>query len=487
MSTPTPYLPDDVVAVYDPTANFDDPPVYEGLASEAHRHLEPGVYQAQAGDNPDHSLLVEADRSGLLVPSPVAPASRVPPPYLVTPEPYLPDREIIVERNPNDPMNLDNQPLMYEGLASQAYRHLPPGVYHAADHSWGETVLHLTVEESDSGVRAAPGPPIHQVAEQAAVIVLAGQYLLNNPQASVDDATQIARAAVEVVQRRTTGEDWRQVVNLVSQHGTGDPNFHRWQSSEASPASPGPPAAPTRERDGVRTTVVGNLSSEPEGGFNEQGHAYARFTVVSSQRRPGPDGGWQDGPKEFTQVVTFRQRAEDALNGLHKGDPVTVTGRPEVEVFTRRDGTPGAAMKIFANTITRREPAADQASTAGITAAAPVRPAGPVVHHNPEHTAVTGVQRTDNDTQQTLKANGFRWSSQRTLWFLPASMPVADRQSRVEQAVATLSQAGITLPVTAEPAQGTTGARAATSAAHQSAAFTPEPFAAAAAPAPART
>ena len=423
MSSPAPYLPDRDVAVYDPEQGGDDPPVYEGPASQAHHHLENGYYFAVSADTGDGlTLIVDLGQSRL------------------------------------HPVDWNRSSLSRLVAADAAQ----PVTEQAA---------------------AGPGQPVDQVAEQAAVIVLAGQYLLNNPQASVDDATQVARAAVEVVQRRATHADWREVVELVSQHGTGDPNFHRAVAADPTAAA-AEPAAParTRERDGVRTTVVGNLSSEPEGGFNDQGHAYARFTVVSSQRRPAPDGGWQDGPKEFTQVVAFRQRAEDALNTLHKGDPVTVTGRPELEVFTRRDGTPGAAMKVFANAIARREPAADHAPAAP----AAVRQASAVVHHNPEHTAVTGVQRTDNDVQQTLKASGFRWSSQRTLWFLPASMPVAERQTRVEQAVATLSQAGITLPVTAEPAQGTTPARAASTAANQSAAFTPEPFAAAAAPSPAR-
>lgn len=315
-------------------------------------------------------------------------------------------------------------------------------------------------------------PTVTETAEAAAVLVLAGQYLLNHPAASVEEATLAAQGSVDCVQRRIPDADWQQIVGRLSALGTGDPNYARIPESA--------PAEQPAQRNGIRTTVVGNLAADPEGDFDQSGRAYARLTVVSNERRR-VDGQWQDGPRETTQVVVFGARAEAVLNdpAMRRGQWVEVTGRPEAESFSRRDGSPGAALKLFAHTVVARQPAGvDHAPAA--TPEIPVqaaRTAGPIVHHNPDHTIVVGVGRQDVEIQKALKSVGFRWSGPRQAWALPASMPIAERGSKVTAVQEHFAEAGQRLlSVTGAPAPGSAAAQR-QAAATAGASFTAEPFA----------
>jgi hypothetical protein len=148
-----------------------------------------------------------------------------------------------------------------------------------------------------------------------------------------------------------------------------------------------------------------------------------------------------------------------------------VQGRPEVQAFTRRDGAPGAGLKVFATTVTRRdtEPAtlvqgpatrADRPADRGVGAQDAAGPTtGPVIHHTQAHTIAVGVTREDKDVQAALKSAGFRWSGPRAAWYLPASMDHHQRSLRVD----TASRGGA-IAVTDSPAPNATSAPAPASA-----------------------
>lgn len=327
------------------------------------------------------------------------------------------------------------------------------------------------------GAEVPEGPDaaatVTQTAEAAAILVLAGQYLMNHPEVDPEEATRAATASVACVQGRLNTADWQAIVSKLTAYGTGDPAFFQ------TPTAPAATADRPAQRGGIRTTIVGNLAADPEGDFDQAGRAYARVTVISNERRR-VDGGWEDGPRQTTQVVVFGPRAEDVLNdpAMRRGQWVEVTGRPQVEQFSRRDGSAGAALKLFATAVVARQPAGADRPTAAPSPDIPVqsaRRAGPVVHHNADHTIVIGVQRQDVDVQRALKSVGFRWSAPRQAWALPASMPVGERGDKITAVQAQFTDAGQRpLAVTGAPAPGSAAAQR-EAAATAGTSFTPDP------------
>ncbi len=61
------------------------------------------------------------------------------------------------------------------------------------------------------------------------------------------------------------------------------------------------------------------------------------------------DGSWTDGPTSFYRVTAFGSLAENAMNSLHKGNTVVVSGDLTVESFVRHDGTNGVSQEITAD------------------------------------------------------------------------------------------------------------------------------------------
>ncbi len=140
--------------------------------------------------------------------------------------------------------------------------------------------------------------------------------------------------------------------------------------------------------------------------------------AVASHERVKRNGEWTSTDPQYFNVTLFGQAAEDAGDTLHKGDRVTVEGRPELELFDRRDGSTGAAIKVYARTVTvnndeapadRNGRDADQDMT-------------PTINHTAEATMVVGVGRTATALDRTLKDHGLRWAPATTSWNLPADM-----------------------------------------------------------------
>ncbi|MHB8544744.1 MAG: single-stranded DNA-binding protein [Leptospirales bacterium] len=74
-----------------------------------------------------------------------------------------------------------------------------------------------------------------------------------------------------------------------------------------------------------RTTLLGNLTADPEKRFTKDGAAVTNFTVAVN----GPPSKDPDREEEvlFMPCVTFGKTAEAAGKYLSKGDPVLVDGR----------------------------------------------------------------------------------------------------------------------------------------------------------------
>jgi single-strand DNA-binding protein len=59
-------------------------------------------------------------------------------------------------------------------------------------------------------------------------------------------------------------------------------------------------------------------------------------------------GEWRDGDTLFVGVSCWRGLGENVLKSLHKGDPVTVTGRLSVHAYTSKDGQERTSVEVEA-------------------------------------------------------------------------------------------------------------------------------------------
>ena len=97
----------------------------------------------------------------------------------------------------------------------------------------------------------------------------------------------------------------------------------------------------------ARITIDGNLVADPDYGVGDSGKSWAHLRVASHERMRR-DGEWVSTDPEYYNVTLFGSAAETAANTLHKGDRINIEGRPQLETFDRRDGTAGAAIKVYA-------------------------------------------------------------------------------------------------------------------------------------------
>ncbi|MGB9112683.1 MAG: single-stranded DNA-binding protein [Acidimicrobiales bacterium] len=97
------------------------------------------------------------------------------------------------------------------------------------------------------------------------------------------------------------------------------------------------------------TSKSGNLTNDPEIGESKSGTTYCRFRMATES--PLTPGDWR-GEKEanYFSVVCFGSTATHAHESLRKGDRVVVSGREEVEEWTK-DGQVHKTTKIVANAV----------------------------------------------------------------------------------------------------------------------------------------
>lgn len=92
------------------------------------------------------------------------------------------------------------------------------------------------------------------------------------------------------------------------------------------------------------------------------------------------EGAWVDaGPTTWFSATFWDEFADGVLVSVNKGTLVTVTGVPELEVYTKRDGTAGAKIKLqfptLAVVVRKPKRGAPAASPAAAEVWAPSAPA----------------------------------------------------------------------------------------------------------------
>jgi len=80
-------------------------------------------------------------------------------------------------------------------------------------------------------------------------------------------------------------------------------------------------------RGEITTTVIGNLTDDPELRFTPNGTAVANFTVAVNPRTYNRQTGeWEDGEPSFLRCVAWRNLAEHVAESLTRGNRAVVTG-----------------------------------------------------------------------------------------------------------------------------------------------------------------
>ncbi|GAA4209884.1 single-stranded DNA-binding protein [Actinocatenispora rupis] len=87
------------------------------------------------------------------------------------------------------------------------------------------------------------------------------------------------------------------------------------------------------------TTIIGNLTADPDMSVTNSGVSWARFTVASTPRRFDKQSGqYVDGEALFMRCVAWRDLAEHITESLSKGTRVVVTGRLRQNTWETDDG-----------------------------------------------------------------------------------------------------------------------------------------------------
>src|SRR5512134_614643 len=100
----------------------------------------------------------------------------------------------------------------------------------------------------------------------------------------------------------------------------------------------------------LKASIIGNIGSDPEIRYSQNGAAYLRFSVASNYRVRDQAGQWSDAT-EWVRVTVFGQRADSLSGLLKKGSRVYVDGRLEARPWTGQDGSVKAGLELTANDV----------------------------------------------------------------------------------------------------------------------------------------
>jgi len=99
-------------------------------------------------------------------------------------------------------------------------------------------------------------------------------------------------------------------------------------------------------------TLVGNLTAAPEIKFAKSGNAWARFTVVTSDRvKDKETDKWEDKNPTFWRCVAFGKLAEHLADSLEKGARVIVLGKVHEESYKDKEGNERREMRVTVDEI----------------------------------------------------------------------------------------------------------------------------------------
>ena len=94
-------------------------------------------------------------------------------------------------------------------------------------------------------------------------------------------------------------------------------------------------------------TVVGNLTSDPELRYTQNGLAVANFTIASTPRNfDRAANEWKDGEALFLRASVWREFAEHVAGSLTKGSRVIASGRLKQRSYETKEGEKRTSMEL---------------------------------------------------------------------------------------------------------------------------------------------
>jgi single-strand DNA-binding protein len=99
------------------------------------------------------------------------------------------------------------------------------------------------------------------------------------------------------------------------------------------------------------TTIVGNLTRDPEIRYTREGQATTSLGVAANRRWQNRETNEWEEATSFFDVVTWRDLAENVALSLTKGMRVVVTGRLEQRSWETEDGDRRFKVEIVADEV----------------------------------------------------------------------------------------------------------------------------------------
>src|ERR1700712_5069026 len=94
-------------------------------------------------------------------------------------------------------------------------------------------------------------------------------------------------------------------------------------------------------------TVVGNLTSDPELRYTQNGLAVANFTIASTPRTfDRASNEWKDGEALFLRASVWREFAEHVAASLTKGSRIMAQGRLKQRSYETKEGEKRTSMEL---------------------------------------------------------------------------------------------------------------------------------------------
>ncbi len=100
-----------------------------------------------------------------------------------------------------------------------------------------------------------------------------------------------------------------------------------------------------------KVILIGNLGRDPELRYTQSGQAVANFSLATTERFGGRDGGEQREQTEWHRIVTWGKTAENCAQYLSKGRSVYVEGRIQTRDWEDKDGNKRSTTEIVAQRV----------------------------------------------------------------------------------------------------------------------------------------
>jgi single-strand DNA-binding protein len=99
------------------------------------------------------------------------------------------------------------------------------------------------------------------------------------------------------------------------------------------------------------TTILGNLTRDPELRFTPNGTPVASFGIAVNRNIKNKDSGEWETQVNFFNVTAWYKLAENCAESLNKGDRVLVSGRLSQDSWEDKDGQKRSVVRIIADVI----------------------------------------------------------------------------------------------------------------------------------------